>query len=264
MSKAFFFDIDGTLLDTPSGLNDISDKNKQAILKLQKDGHSAFIATGRTKCFIVPPIRQFPFSGFVSCNGAYVEYDHQCIYKQVLSSEAILKLIEVAKKNDFDFYIEGYDSIYVNDLNKKSVNDFAVRWQMPFDKMVDQFNPYQIETYIAMVKVNDESEFDILFSSLSNYFDISRHPNQLSFDLNVKGISKGIGILELIKKLGWNKQDTYAFGDGNNDMEMITTVGHGIAMGNAVETLKEAAVMVTDDVYHDGVYTALKKLGFVE
>ena len=262
MSKAFFFDIDGTLLDTPHGLIDISPVNKAAILKLQQE-HLTFIATGRTKCFIVKPIRDFPFSGFVTCNGAYVEYKGKCIFKQKISQSAIKTLIQVCDQYGFDYYIEGYDHIYVNDKNRKSIQDFSSRWEMDAETMVDSFNEEDIEAYIAMVKVQDPKEFKLVYDLLGEHFDIAQHPHQLSFDLNIKGINKGVGIIELTKALAIDIKDTYAFGDGNNDLEMLSVVGHGIAMENAVEALKEIAEYVSDDVRSDGVAQALKHYQFI-
>lgn len=262
MSKAFFFDIDGTLLDTPHGLIDISPANKAAILKLQQE-HLAFIATGRTKCFIVKPIRDFPFSGFVTCNGAYVEYKGKCIFKQKIPQPAIKALIEVSARYDFDYYIEGYDHIYVNDKNKQSVQDFSRRWEMNPETMADSFDEDCIEAYIAMIRVQDPKEVQVVYEQLGDYFDIAQHPHQLSFDLNIKGVNKGIGIMELTKALAIDIKDTYAFGDGNNDLEMLSVVGHGIAMENAVEPLKEIAEYVSDDVVSDGVAKALKHYQFI-
>lgn len=94
---AFFFDIDGTLLDYPHGLTSISPKTKEALDELRKT-HPTFIASGRCKCFIDEAILSYPFDGFVTCNGAYVEYQNQCVYKETMSVEAIKKAIDLAKK----------------------------------------------------------------------------------------------------------------------------------------------------------------------
>ena len=48
-------------------------------------------------------------------------------------------------------------------------------------------------------------------------------------------------------------EDSYAFGDGENDIEMLATVGCGIAMGNAAKAVKAHAKKVTDSVSQDGV-----------
>ena len=264
MKKLFFFDIDGTLLSTPTGLVDISDKNKEAFRELQAKGHSLFIATGRTKCFIVDPIYRFGFDGYVTCNGAYVEYEGKLIFKHPFENECLKKLIQVCDKYQYDYYIEGVNEIYVNNKQKESVVEFAKRWEMKQEVMVDHFDANQIEAYIAMVKVNQEADIEKLMTLLGNDFDISRHPGQLSFDLNVKGINKGKGIEALLETIHFPRENTYAFGDGNNDLEMIEAVGCGIAMGNGVEPLKQVAKMVTSSVQEDGVYEALKKLKLVK
>ena len=264
MKKIFFFDIDGTLLDTPKGLAMISQKNQEAILALKKQGHATFIATGRTKSFIVKPIREFPFDGFVTCNGAYVEYLGKCVYKKAIETEAIKALVTFCEQYDFDYYLESYDTIYVNNVQKDSVVEFALRWEMDQDIMVDDFDIEKIEIYIAMIKVNEEKDIDKVYEALSDYYDISCHPNQLSLDLNIRGENKGTGITHLLHTLQWSKEASYAFGDGNNDLEMIEAVGCGIAMGNAVAPLKQRAKMVTTDVHHDGVAEALKELGLIK
>ena len=55
-----------------------------------------------------------------------------------------------------------------------------------------------------------------------------------------------------------------AFGDGGNDKTMLEYVGLGIAMGNAVEDVKEIADYITDSVSEDGIYTALVHYGFIK
>ena len=57
--------------------------------------------------------------------------------------------------------------------------------------------------------------------------------------------------------LGVPIEETYAFGDGINDLSMIVAAGHGIAMGNAVDELKAAAEYVTASIDDDGVAKAM-------
>ena len=56
-----------------------------------------------------------------------------------------------------------------------------------------------------------------------------------------KGVSKASALLRIGKKLGISTEEMMAFGDAENDMEMIKTVKYGIAMGNAMDSLKQAA-----------------------
>ena len=70
---------------------------------------------------------------------------------------------------------------------------------------------------------------------------------------------KGTACEYLYQKIGVDNIDTYAFGDGINDCEMFDLVGHGIAMGNAVDALKSMAEYITDDVDHQGIVKAFQK-----
>lgn len=67
----------------------------------------------------------------------------------------------------------------------------------------------------------------------------------------------------MIRKLGFNLKDVYAFGDGLNDMEMIKTVGTGVVMGNAPDVLKQHADHITADVGEDGIFKGLKHLALI-
>ena len=58
--------------------------------------------------------------------------------------------------------------------------------------------------------------------------------------------------------------DTYALGDSVNDLEMLQTVGHGIAMGNATDVVKKAAEYVTDSLFEAGVYNALSHYDLIK
>ena len=60
---------------------------------------------------------------------------------------------------------------------------------------------------------------------------------------------------------GYTKEESAAFGDGENDMEMLKYVGKGIAMGNASDFVKSVADYVTSDIDNDGVEKGLNKLG---
>ncbi|NOV80034.1 hydroxymethylpyrimidine pyrophosphatase-like HAD family hydrolase [Clostridium saccharobutylicum] len=65
--------------------------------------------------------------------------------------------------------------------------------------------------------------------------------------------TKASGILKVLDFLDIPIENSYAFGDGKNDIEMLSTVGCGIAMGNASDYVKKYAKKVTDTVHNDGV-----------
>lgn len=76
-----------------------------------------------------------------------------------------------------------------------------------------------------------------------------------------KNRSKKAGSEELLQRLELlDETNTYAFGDGNNDISMFEVVTHAITMGNVNEQVKEAATFITHDHESDGIEFALKEL----
>ena len=71
-------------------------------------------------------------------------------------------------------------------------------------------------------------------------------------DLAPVGVSKASGLEYVARELGVDAADVLAIGDGRNDIEMLRWVGRGVAMGQAVDEVKEAADAVTDSVYDEG------------
>lgn len=82
-------------------------------------------------------------------------------------------------------------------------------------------------------------------------------------DVIAKGVDKGVGIDSFCKHFGFSLEETMAFGDGGNDVEMLRHAGIGVAMGNAREEVKQAADYVTDSVDDDGIETALLHFGLI-
>ena len=131
------------------------------------------------------------------------------------------------------------------------------------ETIIDDFDPQEIETYIGMIVINSKEDIPLLVETLSPYFDIQRHQTGCSFDLTLKGVSKAVGIQKLVEALHKDIKATIAFGDGRNDLEMLETVGTGVAMDNAVPEAKFVADEICPDVNDDGITTWLKERDFI-
>lgn len=258
MSKLLFFDIDGTLIECNLDIYSITENTRNALDRLKENGHDVFLATGRCKCFITEGVMNYPFSGYVTCNGAYVEYHGEPVYKAIIPSEAMKATMALSEQYDFNYYFESSDYIYVRDQNDERHQWFAKNWGMKPETVIDDFDPETIETYIGMIVVNDKKDISPMVNALSKYFDVQRHQSDYSFDLTLKGVSKAVGIEKLVERINRNIDDTIAFGDGRNDIEMLETVKIGVAMGNAVDEAKAVANYETDRIENDGIVKALK------
>lgn len=257
MDKFVFFDIDGTTVDTFHNRKTMYPSTKMAIAAAQQSGVRAFVATGRTINFIIEDVREYPFDGFIACNGAYVEYNGRTVFKQKMSIEALQAVKKVADELQIPFVFEGRDFNYVSDLQDMRLIKFADLWGMRPETMIQMDDLTKIEVYMSMIFLDDNGQEMAMREALEPFFTIVRHPGQMSFDLTQKGISKAVGISRLLEDLSVSIQDVYAFGDAGNDIEMLKAVGTGICMGNGVEEAKEAADYVTDAVWEDGIPNAL-------
>lgn len=78
-------------------------------------------------------------------------------------------------------------------------------------------------------------------------------------DLTPVGVHKASGLAHVCEALGLTAADVLAIGDGRNDVEMLAWAGRGVAMGQAVEAVREAADAVTDTVADDGAAVELDR-----
>jgi HAD superfamily hydrolase (TIGR01484 family) len=82
-------------------------------------------------------------------------------------------------------------------------------------------------------------------------------------DVNLSNSNKAVGLTKLLEVLGIAPDEAVAFGDGLNDIEMLSLVGMGVAMGSGREELKQIANMVTISAEEEGVRYGLEKLGLI-
>jgi Cof subfamily protein (haloacid dehalogenase superfamily) len=95
------------------------------------------------------------------------------------------------------------------------------------------------------------------------HFDFVRW-HERAVDVLPKGCSKAKGIEQFLERAGFKKENTFAFGDGKNDLQMLSYVGTGVAMGNAVSELKQCADIVTSSCDEDGIMKGLQEAGLLK
>lgn len=83
---------------------------------------------------------------------------------------------------------------------------------------------------------------------------------EMTQELSVVGVNKASAIEALINHLNIPQENTFAFGDGMNDADMLEYCHIGIAVGNAKEGLKAIADEVCDDIAEDGIYKTMKNI----
>ncbi len=251
---AIFFDIDGTLWDRQ---NVIPESTKKGIEELHKNGHQLFLCSGRSRIMIKGDhLHALGFDGILAGCGTYVEYKGEVKLAVELEPQVLRNAIYLLQSYKMPILIEGINELYMDDdLIKTEYGSYLKKlleeWAYPLDGNDDVWRGSKISTLIR------EAAYHEVIEKLEADYDILDHGG-LIMELVPKGFSKASGIQFVCELLGIDQADTYAFGDGINDCEMLRYVAHGIAMGNGSDAAKQAADYVTTDIHDDGIYNALK------
>jgi Cof subfamily protein (haloacid dehalogenase superfamily) len=255
--SVIFFDIDGTLLDSKK---ELPLSTKEAIFKLKEKGHVVAIATGRAPFMFEDLRKELDIDTFVSFNGQYVVLNGEVVYTNPLNIPSLLTLTETALHNNHPVVFMGHEDMKANvpehNYIKESIETLKIDRFPEHDP--HYYKGREIYQTLLFCPEGEEKQYQRDFHE----FDFVRwHP--VSVDVLPKGGSKARGIEIVAKKLGFPPERQYAFGDGLNDMEMLSIVKNSIAMGNAKEKVKEAAKFVTKSVDDNGIYHGLQMVGLL-
>lgn len=261
--KALFFDIDGTLIDGRNGMPDIPKGVLNEFDRLHALGHKLFISSGRPKAMLDSMFLNIGFDGFILANGGYVEIDGKSIYEDRMDYELTKSTIEMLDYLHCDYMIETSDHIYIDPSHQELFGFFnnlghGDIFTFEFDKDEVMHRTIKIEMNV-LDKDRDRVE-DYIHNHFGYVINFDEHGSENSFEIYSPTISKAVGIQKVLDHFGLKKEDSYAFGDGINDLEMIEYVGTGVAMGNAVQPLKEVADIVCDSICNNGLEKILKEL----
>jgi len=254
--KVVFFDIDGTLVNDEKI---IPADTVEAIKQLKESGVEPVIATGRAPYFIQPLLEQLGIESYVCLNGSYVVYKGVPIFKRAISKDIMAKLVEISEKHNHSLVFEG-EHVFSTNTKEDPFVEFAVK-SLKVDLPVYNPNFWQ-EQDIMQVFLHCEEKDEHLYDSLKEDFSLIRWHNQ-ALDVLPIGMSKAIGIVAMLDKLGFSVAEAAAFGDGLNDKEMLETVGFGVAMGNAHPELLPFADYITSHVDEKGIRNGLVKAGLL-
>jgi Cof subfamily protein (haloacid dehalogenase superfamily) len=255
--KIVFFDIDGTLLDENK---ELPDSTVQAVQALKDTGVHVAIATGRAPFMFADLRKRLGIDSYVSFNGQYVVFEGEVIYQNPLNRERLHALKEHAHKNGHPLIFMDAETMRASMDNHPHIHVSMGSLKFTHPEL-DPFYYEKRDIYQALLFCKPEEEH-LYIHEYSEFHFVRWHA--VSTDILPFGGSKAEGIKRMIERLGIQKEDVYAFGDGLNDIEMLRFVGTGVAMGNAKEEVKEVADFVTKDVAEEGILYGLKQLQLIK
>ena len=258
--KAVITDIDGTLFSHKT--HGIPQSAIDAIKDLQAKGIKVFIASGRNAYLVkkLGVLDHISPDGLIVMNGAVAIVNGETIYRYPLPENEIDLLIKFSKRLKFGLTLieekEGHIN-YVDDRVIISHEKYGTRFPQPrtypdhYDRTV-----YQA---IAFVDELDES----LFAPHLKECKCARWETY-AVDIMPKDSDKSKGVLAVLEYFGWLPENVLCLGDNENDVEMLSFAGIGVAMGNARPEAIAVADYVTDDVDNDGWAKAIKHFGLID
>lgn len=255
MIKAIFFDIDGTLI--PIGQHIMPQDTIEALEQLKKKGIKIFIATGRGMNELNMITDKVSFDGYITLNGQVcLNEKFEIFYGNPIPTKDLSVLVEIFSKKKLPVIMVEKDKYYINYMNEEVV---AIQKEIGVDS--HEIEPYAGNPIYQVIVYADAQMTEKLFEKLPDCKWSRWHPNGI--DIFSKDGGKMTGIQKALEYFGISQEETMAFGDGDNDAEMLRFVKTGVAMGNAVDSTKAAADYVTSAQDDGGIFKALKHFGLI-
>lgn len=289
MIKWIVMDMDGTLLTNE---NTIDEKTKQVLIEQEeKNNVRLLLASGRNYRKLMNYAKELKMNEYqgmlIEANGLAI-YDcttHARQKKAVPTRKDIEIFFKLAQEYDLELVASLDDGLYdyFSESIRLSKIDYRKEHGFPEDYPLTGGHREWVTDnragYPNQVFANNLNDFpdacnklclthfperiNEVFDEIKNRYNDSYEIVKTSprwVEISPKGISKGNTLTELMKQYGIKKEEVLVFGDGENDLSMFTCSGIAIAMGNAMEIVKNAADGVTLDNNHAGIAYAIENL----
>ena len=257
--KLIVTDLDGTALQNWEMLDP---KTKEALIAAKEEGHIVVIATGRPARASLHFYKELGLdTPIINFNGAYIHHPSDENFEDIVAqipTEVIVTLFDSELKDYIiNAFCEYKDHLYVLHQGDTIRDWFHVETCTsvkygPFKETLDEHpNGFLLEA-------KDGYAQKVMDFLRENYGDIITCRNWDGDNKNIIEVfksdtNKATAIEKLAKYFNIEQQDIIAFGDGDNDIEMLTYAGTGVAMDNAIDKLKAVANTTTKSNKESGV-----------
>ena len=251
MIKAAFFDVDGTVYSHESKC--VPESTIEALKALRKKGIKTFLATGRHFSEIDEfPVGKIPFDGYVMLTGQLcTDGKRNVIFGNAIDGADAEYLLNEFKKKEMPVMLVEKDKLYIN-----LVNEIVINGQAEISSPIPEVMEYKGDPVYQIICYGGKELEMELIPKLPNCKITRWCP--FGSDVISKTGGKVTGIKKMLEVHGIGQEEVIAFGDGENDIEMLQFAGIGVAMGNAEPEVKAVADYVTTDIDDDGILNALK------
>ncbi|MCK5201427.1 MAG: HAD family hydrolase [Spirochaetales bacterium] len=256
--KLIVLDLDGTALNS----NNVIPRDLQDILIRLKNNNACriILASGRSIASMTPIAHSLGLEApVITLNGGVIinPISNEIYYEKNISTEIYSESLLTLKKLHIDFVIFTAFGVYAEKPSKitsilEKYTDNIIQWISDYSTIKDPvkilFIPESANSNTEVKKHTKHLPIDIIESGFS------------FTEIVPKGVNKGSALQLVSEMLEIDHDMIIAFGDNENDIEMLQLAGTGVAMGNAPDHVKIEADMVTDTNDNDGVYNVLEEV----
>lgn len=258
MISTIFLDFDSTLFSHKT--RRIPPSALKAISLLRQQGIGVYICSGRANYELDSfDLKGMQVDGMILSNGQIICGSRgEVIYKQTIEGRLKEMLVQIYKEKKIPIYFADDKGLFLNYANER-----VIRVQNDISSKIPPIREYQDEKIIMASAIISPEEARTILKEMEPYADIT-YWHEEAVDILPKGVSKITGIKKLLQMKDIPLTETMAFGDGENDIGMLKLCAIGVAMGNAITSVKESADYVTSDIDDDGIYEALKHYQLIQ
>lgn len=264
MKRLIVMDMDGTLLNHEKKITPLT---LQALIEQEKKGAHLVLASGRPKSRLMEyalKLQMDTYNGFlIESNGSAiydVQNNKQHVIRTMQHKEADV-IVQYVRENypSHDIVIMSKNYAFLNtpengpqntSYNRKTIEQLKNRQNREF-KDVKEVDETFYKVCVFDEVENIESILNDLQSKFSKHYWIGRVA-PFWIEITPIEMNKGNALHILMEQLNISKENVYIFGDGENDLSMMS-VAHSVAMGNAFDHVKAQCEYVTEDNDHDGI-----------
>lgn len=253
MIRLVAFDVDGTLRDR----DHLPDSTRIALNRLKEKGIALALCTGRSEYEMASLREELGIDWAVTCNGSHVGHKGKTLFGTPFAKSTVKRWLLEAERLNHAVLLYGASGMYTNRENDPLFRRAQQEIGFMEPTLIESIGGEVPDIYQSIVFCGEEEEHVYTGEERESYY-IHRW-RTWAVDLNPSGMNKAVGLRMLMNHLSIAPEETAAFGDGLNDLEMISSVGMGIAMGNACEELKERTRFVTKPMDEDGIAYGVEK-----
>ncbi|MDA3812495.1 MAG: HAD family hydrolase [Spirochaetaceae bacterium] len=262
IKKIFAFDVDGTLVNRDGNIDSYT---KNILSSLTPPEHYPILVSAR-------PLRNLLNLSYmlwgneqiiIAYNGAVIAENGSILIDFPLSTSVVEKLIYYGRKNQCELGVYCGADWFVESFGPLLEEESKIVGFLPIVlPSLDEIVSRRVHKVLVL---GDAVNINHLFKTIhSENIPVNACFSKYNYgEIVSEGVSKASAISLVCKHLGIPFNEVIAFGDGENDLEMISKAGIGVAMDNAVKSVKDIADFITDSNENGGVGKALKRLGYV-